>query len=75
MTPRSAQPASIYRVTIAGHMIAARYVIPTRTFKLPAATIEGARLAGVREAHCIAAIPPWRPCVRRSLEFTTAEAA
>jgi hypothetical protein len=67
-------PVPTYRVRIGAHDVPPRWRIEARTFKLPASSADAACLRGVRWTHSDAGVPCWKPCVRRSLTFTTAEA-
>jgi hypothetical protein len=74
MRTRTRWPLPSYRVRIAAHTIPPRWFIPAQTLDLPAGTVEAACSTAVRWAHSDAGVPCWKPCVRRSLTFTTAEA-
>jgi hypothetical protein len=63
----------MFRVALAAHVVPPRWPIPAQALELPAVGAEHACLLAVRNAHAEAGVPPWRPCVRASLAFATAE--
>jgi hypothetical protein len=74
MRTQARWPRPSYRVRIAAHAIPPRWFIPASSCTLLATSAEYACERAVRWSHADHDVPPWRPCIRRSLEFTTAEA-
>lgn len=69
----SAAIPPIYRVSIEAHEVAGRWRIPAADdLSLPASSPGQAVGFAVRAAHARAGVPPWRPWVRVSEDFTTA---
>jgi hypothetical protein len=62
----------LFKVVVAKHAVAPRWVIPDRRFTIPAYDCAGACRTAVRWSHADAKVPPWRPCVERTLMFTNA---
>ena len=65
---------SAWRVTITQHAILPRWIVPARTVEyLSASSAEHACWRAIAWAHSDAGVPPWRPYVRDSLQYTMAE--
>ncbi len=62
-----------WRVQVAEHDVPPRWHVPARVVEVPAADAGQACAFVIGWAHCDAGVPPWRPFVRHSLAFTTAE--
>lgn len=62
----------MWRARLAAHDCA-RWPIPAQAVTVPAVSEDDACRFAVRFAHAAAGVPPWRPCVRLSLAFATAE--
>jgi hypothetical protein len=69
---KSPKPAPLHEIFIETHTVN-RYLVRGRTYKIPAVSVEHARKLGVVEVHKVAGCPPWRPLIRRSMEYTTAK--
>jgi hypothetical protein len=65
-------PWPTWRVTIEAHRCE-RWIIPSQRHKLVAVTAAEARLSGIREAHRALGMPPWRPLIRLSWPYSSAE--
>jgi hypothetical protein len=65
-------PLPVYRVQIQKH-VCERWIVPKQTLKVVAYSVNGARLAGIREAHRQLSMPPWRPLIRISWPHSTAK--
>jgi hypothetical protein len=66
-------PPPMWSVRIGAHHVAQRLPIEASRVKLPGASADHARLSAVRRVHSAAGVPPWKPCVRESLEHTAAK--
>ena len=66
-------PLPVYRARINRHKVPPRWLIAARESTTVAADTLHAREIVIGEAHRAAGVPPWKPCVRCSLEYTTAE--
>jgi len=64
-------PAPLHRVHVQGHDVA-RWRVRQLRLVVPAADVPNARLAGVREAHRRADVPPMRSLIRQSWPFSSA---
>jgi hypothetical protein len=71
--PARLRPAPLHVVQIQRHALPPRWIIPQSDGTYPAVDRLHAREEGVRAAHRRAGVPPWLPCVRHSLQFTTAQ--
>jgi hypothetical protein len=63
----------MHRARVAAHRVGPRYVVPAVDVEVPAVSIEHARALAVGEAHRRAEVPPWRPWIRESLRYATAD--
>jgi hypothetical protein len=61
----------VWRVIVAPHQVE-RWEIPATTARVVAADATHACEITVRNLHRDIGVPPWRPCLRRSLEHATA---
>jgi hypothetical protein len=61
-----------WRVELAGHDVD-RWHVEAQTVELPAPDAEYACLRVIHWAHSDAGLPPWRPLIRHSMRFATAE--
>jgi hypothetical protein len=62
----------MFRVEIEAHHVQPRWHIDQRTTELASNSAPAACERVIRWAHGDLGIPPWKPCVRRSLEYTSA---
>jgi hypothetical protein len=74
MPSRPRRPLPTFRVRIDAHDVPPRWRIEAHTVELTAPDADAAALRVVRWAQADAGVPPWWPCVRHSLTFTTAKA-
>lgn len=65
-------PPPIWKVKIERHTVARRWLIAGQRMNLSAVDEMDARTFGVQLAHSYVGVPPWRPCRRESLSYTTA---
>lgn len=72
MRRRTPPPHPMWKVTIKKHVVAARWLIGDQQMTLMAVDEADARRFGVQLAHSHVGVPPWRPCRRESLAYTTA---
>ena len=63
-------PPPTHRIEVAAHRLG-RHTVAALMIEIPAVSIDHARLLGVKEAHRRAQVPPWRPYVRRSLDYAS----
>lgn len=71
--PSSAWRLPLWRVTVNAHELAdGRYRIPAVTVDVGAESAEAACGFVVRCAHRDVGVPPWKPCVRASIEYARA---
>jgi hypothetical protein len=71
---RGPEPAPLHRAHVEGHKLD-RWTVAELRAELPAVSIDAAKVEAVREAHRRSSPPPppWRPLLRRSLPFASAE--
>ena len=63
----------LWRVRLDRHSVPPRYLVPARSATVPPADEDHAREIVMRVAHRDAGVAPWRPCIARSLTFTSAK--
>jgi len=66
------KPPPCWQASVERHRVE-RWLIPASRIEIPAVSEAHARLTAVRLAHQRAGVPPWKPCVRVSFPFATAE--
>jgi hypothetical protein len=64
--------APMFRVEIEAHDVPPRWHIDARTTELSSNTAAYACERVIRWAHSDVGVPPWKACIRRSLEYTIA---
>lgn len=69
---RGPEPPPLHRVSVRAHQLAGR-IVPPVAVTLPAIDRAHATMLGVREAHHRAGVPCWRPFMRTSMPFASAE--
>jgi len=70
---RTLKPPPLWNVVIRAHAVQPRWQVVTQRLTLPAADADHACLLAVRAAHARLSIPPWKPLVRESLAYASAE--
>ena len=72
---RTTTGLAAYQVAIRDHDVPPRWHIAAGSSRIHALSPSEAQLEAVRAAHRRAGVPPWKPCVRLSLQHTTSEQA
>ncbi len=65
-------PLTMWTVEIRAHRVE-RWIVAQQVAKLPAPTAASARLFALRRAHQALNMPPWRPLLRASWPYPSAE--